>query len=113
MPTTQFMIRTARPIRAMPMVGRVCIRPTMKAFQQDAGGEDAVEFARTRLGFLADPVQEELLRSRGRRVLLNCSRQWGKSTITAVRALWHAVSRRAGEHDADRRLRVRGRAANW
>ena len=58
----------------------------------DATG-DAVAFARVRLGFYPDEVQEKLLRCRGRRVLLNCSRQWGKSTITAVRAMWHAVSR--------------------
>jgi len=41
---------------------------------------DPVEFAREYLGFEPDARQAEVLRCKGRRVLLNCSRQWGKST---------------------------------
>ncbi len=45
---------------------------------------DAGEFARGALGFTPDPIQAEILRSTSRRILLNCCRQWGKSTTTAA-----------------------------
>jgi hypothetical protein len=48
---------------------------------------DPVEFARARLGFEPDEVQQALLRSRAKRGLLNCTRQWGKSTTTAAMAV--------------------------
>ncbi len=51
---------------------------------------NAANFARERLEFEPDPKQEALLVNRGRRVLLNCTRQWGKSTVTAVKALHRA-----------------------
>jgi hypothetical protein len=38
-----------------------------------------------------DPWQAELLRTRPRRSLLLCSRQSGKSTATALTALWEAI----------------------
>jgi hypothetical protein len=43
-------------------------------------------FARS-LGMEPDPWQERLLRSGSARILLNCSRQSGKSTMSAVIAL--------------------------
>src|SRR5215207_1982550 len=51
---------------------------------------DRVSFAK-RLGLMPDPWQEELLRSAPERVLLNCCRQSGKSTMTAVIALHRAL----------------------
>jgi hypothetical protein len=51
---------------------------------------DRVAFAR-RVGIDPDPWQEDLLRSGASRVLLNCSRQSGKSTISAVLALHRAL----------------------
>jgi hypothetical protein len=61
---------------------------------QGAGGtEDAVEWARRELDFRADALQAQVLRSEGRRGILNCSRQWGKSTVTAAKAIWEAVNR--------------------
>ena len=51
---------------------------------------DAARFARERLGFRPDARQSDLLRRAPRRVLLNCTRQWGKSTVTAARALHKA-----------------------
>ena len=51
---------------------------------------DRVEFARN-VGVDPDPWQEDLLRSRSDRVLLNCSRQSGKSTVSAVMALHRAL----------------------
>ncbi len=48
---------------------------------------DAVEFVRTRLGFEPDARQCEVLLSGARRGILNCSRQWGKSTVAAAKAV--------------------------
>jgi hypothetical protein len=52
---------------------------------------DAVEFARTQLGFNADPLQAKVLRSSAKRGILNCTRQWGKSTVAAIAALHRAI----------------------
>jgi Terminase large subunit, T4likevirus-type, N-terminal len=56
---------------------------------------DRAAFAK-RLGLQPDPWQEDLLRSISDRVLLNCCRQSGKSTMTGIialhRALYHPVS---------------------
>jgi len=56
---------------------------------------DRVAFAEA-LGLDPDPWQRDLLRSPSDRVILNCSRQSGKSTMTAVitlhRALYHPGS---------------------
>lgn len=51
---------------------------------------DAARFARTRLGFVPDRHQKTVLRSHAPRALLNCTRQWGKSTVTAAKAVHHA-----------------------
>lgn len=48
-------------------------------------------FARNSLGFAPDPWQEKVLSWQGKRLLLNCCRQSGKSTTTAVLALHKAV----------------------
>jgi hypothetical protein len=60
-----------------------------------------VEFARSRLGFWPDQRQEELLQSAGgsgsaalgARRIVNCTRQWGKSTVAAVMAVHRAYFR--------------------
>jgi len=51
---------------------------------------DRVAFAE-RLGIVPDRWQQDLLRSSSDRVLLNCSRQSGKSTMSAVIALHRAL----------------------
>jgi hypothetical protein len=51
---------------------------------------DGVEFARGRLGFDPDAKQSVVLGNRIRRGLLNCSRQWGKSTVAAAKAVHQA-----------------------
>jgi len=51
---------------------------------------DRVSFARA-LGLEPDPWQEDLLRSISERVLLNCCRQSGKSTMAALIALHRAI----------------------
>jgi len=57
--------------------------------------ENAVEFARKRLGFEPDELQTEVLLSNSKRGILNCSRQWGKSTVAAAKAV-HLAYTKAG-----------------
>jgi len=54
---------------------------------------DPVEFCSARLGITPDAKQEEVLRSTAKRGVLNCARQWGKSTITAAKAVHRAWTR--------------------
>ena len=54
---------------------------------------DPVAFAQDRFGFEPDDWQAEALRSPSKRMLLNCSRQSGKSTTTAIIALHTAYFR--------------------
>jgi hypothetical protein len=55
------------------------------------GTPTAGEWAAEQLGFVADGVQGELLGGRVKRGILNCTRQWGKSSVAAVMALHRAV----------------------
>src|SRR5260221_4252745 len=57
-----------------------------------AGPTDVSEWARANLGFDADATQARALNSKSRRMLLNCTRQWGKSTVTAARAVHQAYT---------------------
>jgi hypothetical protein len=50
----------------------------------------AVGFARARLGFEPDELQAQVLSSTQGRGILNCSRQWGKSTVAAAKAIHRA-----------------------
>lgn len=52
---------------------------------------DAVSFAQDRLNFYPDPWQRQLLRSQSQWIMLNCCRQSGKSTTTAIVALHQAI----------------------
>src|SRR5436309_10063459 len=52
---------------------------------------DPVAFVQDRFNFDPDPWQARLLRSRAPWILLNCSRQSGKSTTTAALALHTAI----------------------
>lgn len=52
---------------------------------------DPVAFAREALNFGPDPWQAQALRWSGKRLLLNCSRQSGKSTTAAILALHRAL----------------------
>ena len=54
---------------------------------------DRVAFAEEGLGVEPDGWQRDLLRSTSERVLLNCSRQSGKSTMAAIVALHRALYR--------------------
>lgn len=53
-------------------------------------GLDITEFMRS-IGFVPDKWQSDFLQSVSKRVLLNCSRQSGKSTVTSVMALHKAI----------------------
>ena len=50
------------------------------------------EFAKVRLEFDADELQRQVLESTAARGILNCTRQWGKSTVAAVKAIHRAVT---------------------
>lgn len=51
---------------------------------------DPLEFV-GELGFTPDPWQERVLRWTGKRLIMNCSRQSGKSTISAILALHQSL----------------------
>lgn len=53
---------------------------------------DILTFARKTLAFEPDLNQIRLLTTTSRRVILNCTRQWGKSTAAAVKAVHHALT---------------------
>lgn len=53
--------------------------------------EDGIlDFVERRLGFHPDPHQRLLLTSTAGRVIVNCTRQWGKTTVSAARAVHRA-----------------------
>jgi hypothetical protein len=52
-----------------------------------------LHFAREQLNFDPDPRQAEVLGSTAKRGILNCTRQWGKSTVAAIKALHTAYSK--------------------
>jgi len=55
---------------------------------------DPVLWSREVLGYHPDPWQADLLKSRSRKIILNCSRQSGKSTTSAVLGLHESIYRR-------------------
>ncbi|MBM3741001.1 MAG: hypothetical protein FJW39_35140 [Acidobacteria bacterium] len=57
---------------------------------------DPVAFTTTVLGLQPDPLQARILRAPDTRILLNCTRQWGKSTIVAALTVHHLCCAPAG-----------------
>ena len=57
---------------------------------QKTGIPDVVRFAEEWLGFKPDAAQKKLLLSKAKRLILNCTRQWGKSTVAALMAVHRA-----------------------
>src|SRR5689334_12316697 len=51
-----------------------------------------VEFARGKLGFEPDERQAGVLASTAKRGILNCTRQWGKSTVAGIKAIHRAYT---------------------
>ena len=93
-----------RPGRGWSLDGNYCgflagevVRRPARAADSGARGigldEDAVEFARKRLGFEPDEKQAQILSGEHYRLILNCTRQWGKSTVTAAKAVHRAWTR--------------------
>ena len=54
---------------------------------------NAAEFARLVLHWTPDEKQAEALRTGLRHVILNCSRQWGKTTVAATKIVHVALTR--------------------
>lgn len=52
---------------------------------------DILQWAQEQFGFAPDDLQARVLESTARRGILKCSRQWGKSTVAALKALWTAL----------------------
>ena len=50
-----------------------------------------VAFARDVLGIQPDHNQSKVLEIEDRNIILNCSRQWGKSTTAAIKAVYHSL----------------------
>ena len=59
---------------------------------REARAGDATSWVREELQFPADALQARVLGTASKRGLLNCTRQWGKSTITAAKAVHQACS---------------------
>jgi hypothetical protein len=57
--------------------------------------QSVVEFVRKRLQFEPDERQTEVLLSGAKRGILNCTRQWGKSTIGAAMAVHRAYTEKS------------------
>src|SRR4051812_23530101 len=75
---------------AAELVSRVgLVRLGLRAF-----AFNAELFARALLGWTPDATQASVLRAGERRVVLNCSRQWGKTTVAATKVLHFALGRR-------------------
>ena len=53
---------------------------------------DPVSFSADVLGFRPDPAQALVLDPGIHQGILNCRRQWGKSTVTATKAVHRAYS---------------------
>ena len=51
-----------------------------------------ISFFTERLGIAPEKKQQEVLRCESKRVIVNCSRQWGKSTLAAGKALHRALA---------------------
>ncbi len=75
----------------------IIFRQSRRAERRGSGTKERVtnellesEFALTQLGFAADERQRAVLDSGAKRGILNCTRQWGKSTVLAVKAVHRA-----------------------
>ena len=65
-------------------------RPPLREFLH---AQDICAFAADRLRFPLEEAQRKLLQTTGPRVILNCTRQWGKSSMAAIVALHRAYHR--------------------
>jgi hypothetical protein len=61
--------------------------------EEKPAARGVAQWAREEMGFEPDWVQARVLESETRQGVLNCCRQWGKSTVTAVKAVHEAWTR--------------------
>ena len=66
--------------------------PNNKIYAASVVAANMVAFAEKTLGWMLEDKQRELLTGPSKRVILNCTRQWGKSWMAAVALLFHAVN---------------------
>jgi hypothetical protein len=64
--------------------------PTSQGKEGESVPLSPLEFFTQHLDFFPDPKQIEVIQATSSRVLLNCTRQWGKSTLSAAVALHRA-----------------------
>ena len=78
--------------KAIPFPRRPLARQGRQAKPAVCPDPDPVRFVTLQLGLQPDPNQQLLLSSHRPRLIVNCSRQWGKSTIAAAKALHTALT---------------------
>jgi hypothetical protein len=66
-----------------------------RAAREPVCKETILQFARSKLAFEPDARQAQVLESTAKRGILNCTRQWGKSTVAAIKAL-HTAQQKPG-----------------
>jgi hypothetical protein len=67
--------------------------PARALKQAPPDGMPVATWAAQALGFQADPIQTEILNTHTPRLILCCTRQWGKSSVAAVKALHLAAAK--------------------
>src|SRR5438309_1367137 len=67
-------------------------RPSTASTPEVHAAMDVLTFARERLGFEPDALQARVLAASSHRGILCCTRQWGKSTVTALLAVHRAFT---------------------
>lgn len=67
--------------------------PARALKQAPPDGMPVATWAAQALGFQADPIQTEILNTHSPRLILCCTRQWGKSSVAAVKALHLAAAK--------------------
>ena len=73
------------------MCGLIATPPPELRPRQESIPSSAVAFARRFLNIEPDENQCKVLEVDDRNIVLNCSRQWGKSTTAAIKAAHHAL----------------------
>jgi hypothetical protein len=71
--------------------------PVIPGTSVNATDSDPVAFVEQRLDLHPDPRQLEVLRCTAKQGILNCTRQWGKSTIAAAKAVHRAYTQPESE----------------
>jgi hypothetical protein len=84
-----FQIEEGR-IRRLHLVSKS--KSAAEASHKPAPASAVSDFAKLKLGFEPDALQTAVLDSQSKRGVLNCTRQWGKSTVLAIKAVHRACT---------------------